>query len=152
MRNRFESFAICIVELYRCMQKIKDIEMKKLGLKANHAMCLYYLGKHQKGLTATELTDLCREDKAAISRTLSQLHDKGFVSCDVSDNKRSYRTSNYLTDKGKELVEKMKERIESAVFNGGDGLDDNARNNFYDSMELILSNLTKYIRENEVAL
>ena len=68
MENRFETFSGSIVQLNRCLQKIKDLEMRRLGLRANHAMCLYYLGRHPEGLTATQLTDLCREDKAAISR------------------------------------------------------------------------------------
>ena len=50
-------------------------------------------------LTATQLTELCKEDKAAISRTLSQLSSKGLVSCELPEHKRSYRTLYYLTDK-----------------------------------------------------
>ena len=38
MRNRFESFAGDIIELNRCLQKIKEQEMKRFGLKAGHTM------------------------------------------------------------------------------------------------------------------
>ena len=41
MKDRFETFAGSIVELNRYLQKIKDIEMKKFGLRASHTMCLY---------------------------------------------------------------------------------------------------------------
>lgn len=48
-------------------KKLKELEMGQMDLKAGYTMCLYYLGKHPEGLTATQLTELCKEDKAAIS-------------------------------------------------------------------------------------
>ena len=53
MDHRFETFSLSILELNRYLQKIKELEMKQFGLKANHTMCLYYLGQHPEGLTAT---------------------------------------------------------------------------------------------------
>lgn len=149
MRNRFESFAGYIVELNRCLQKIKELEMQQFALKANHTMCLYYLGKHPEGLTATQLTQLCREDKAAISRCMNQLMEKGLIRSDVSTSKRSYRTLNYLTQDGETLVEKMNQRIAAALSYGGNGLTDEQRTAFYDHMELILKNLSDYLEEYE---
>lgn len=145
MRNRFETFAACIIDLNRCLQKIKDAEMKRFGLRASHAMCLYYLGRHNEGLTVTQLTQLCREDKAAVSRSLSQLIEKGFVYCALTENKRSYRTPHYLTRQGVELVSLMNERIETALSHCGNGLSEEQRNTFYDALELIRTNLTAYL-------
>ena len=82
MDHRFETFSLSILELNRYLQKIKELEMKQFGLKANHTMCLYYLGQHPEGLTATQLTELCKEDKAAVSRCLSQLSDRQLVVCE----------------------------------------------------------------------
>lgn len=149
MRDRFETFAGSIVELNRYMQKIKDKEMKKFGLRANHTMCLYYLGQNEQGLTATKLTEYCKEDKAAISRCLAQLVEKELVYCELPGHKRSYRTLYYLTPQGKDLVKKVNERIKVVLFNGGDGLTEEQRNTFYDSMEIILHNLSRYIKEQE---
>ena len=66
-------------------------------------------------LTATQLTELCKEDKAAISRTLSQLSSKGLVSCELPEHKRSYRTLYYLTEEGNTVVKKISSRIYSAL-------------------------------------
>lgn len=82
MDHRFETFSLSILELNRYLQKIKELEMKQFGLKASHTMCLYYLGQHPEGLTATQLTELCKEDKAAVSRCLSQLSDRQLVVCE----------------------------------------------------------------------
>ena len=43
----------------------------------------------------------------------------------------------------------MKERITEAVSNGGKGLTDDQRTVFYESMELILINLSKYFEEQK---
>ena len=76
MFDRFETFATTIATINRYVQKIKSMEMKTLGLKGTHVMCLYSLGKHPEGLTATQLCRLCGEDKAAISRTITELTEK----------------------------------------------------------------------------
>lgn len=149
MRNRFEAFAGCILELNRCLLKIKELEMKPFGLRASHTMCLYYLGKNGAGLTATQLTELCREDKSAVSRCLSQLLGKGLIYCNLPENKRAYRTLFYLTENGQKLVKRMNRRIESVLLRGGIGLTETQRNVFYDTMELILTNLITYLNEQE---
>ena len=115
MQDRFERFVVSITELHRYLQKLKELEMGQLDLKAGYTMCLYHLGKHPEGLTATQLTELCKEDKAAISRTLSQLSAKGLVSCELPENKRSYRTLYYLTEEGSTVVKKIGSRIYSAL-------------------------------------
>ena len=62
MQDRFERFVVSITELHRYLQKLKELEMGQMDLKAGYTMCLYYLGKHPEGLTATQLTELCKED------------------------------------------------------------------------------------------
>ena len=99
------------------------------------------------GLTATQLTELCKEDKAAISRTLSQLSAKGLVSCELPENKRSYRTLYYLTEEGSTVVKKIGSRIYSALAHGGDGMTEEQRVNLYDSLERISHNLEQYLAE-----
>ena len=147
MRDRFEAFAGSIIELSRYLQKIKYAEMQKFGLRANHTMCLYYLGRCADGLTAARLTELCKEDKSAVSRCLSQLIEKGLVYCELPANKRSYRTLHYLTEEGKALVKKVNDRIEFILFKGGDGLTESQREAFYDSLEIIKNNLSGYLDE-----
>ena len=143
--NRFETFAGLITDLNRCLQKLKDEEMGRFGLKAKHTMCLYYLGQNPDGLTATRLTELCSEDKAAISRTLKQLLEKGLIVCDLPENKRSYSTLYHLTDEGTKLVDAMNKRISSALNYGGSGLTDEERLCMYNCLETIKTNLTEHL-------
>ena len=50
MQDRFERFVVSITELHRYLQKLKELEMGQMDLKAGYTMCLYYLGKHPEGL------------------------------------------------------------------------------------------------------
>ena len=134
MFDRFETFATTIATINRYVQKIKSMEMKTLGLKGTHVMCLYSLGKHPEGLTATQLCRLCGEDKAAISRTITELTEKDFVRSEASREKRAYRSRISLTEKGKYALDVV-----------GNGLSDDQRKTFYYALDLISNNLKIYI-------
>ena len=145
MISRFETISDYIVELNRYLQKIKEVEMNKLGLHAKHTMCLYYLGKYPDGLTSTELTKLCSEDKAAVSRTLTQLENGGFVSRGLPEDKRAYRAVYNLTSSGEDIVKRINEKVILAMIGAGEGLSDEQRSELYSSLELILKNLKAYL-------
>ena len=130
MQDRFERFVVSITELHRYLQKLKELEMGQMDLKAGYTMCLYYLGKHPDGLTATQLT--------------------GLVACELPEHKRSYRTLYYLTEEGNTVVKKISSRIYSALAHGGDGMTEEQRLNLYDSLERISHNLEQYLTEFSV--
>lgn len=138
MENRFDMFTGSILELNRIVQRIKDCEMKKLGLKGAHAMVLYQLGRAPEGLSAVQLTDRCREDKAAISRALSQLINKGLVQKTAPAHGRAYRTPFFLTDAGTRVVEQLNSRIEALFAKGGSLLTPRQRADFYEALELVV--------------
>ena len=147
--DRFETFTGSILELNRYLQKLKDMEMKPFGLRANHVMCLYHLGKHPQGLTVTELAEVCKEDKAAVSRCVSQLLQRELISGNFPENKRSYRTRLILTDSGRALVEQIYQKVDAAMIGGSNGMTQEQRENFYAAMELIITNLSRYIADRE---
>ena len=48
---------------------------------------------HPEGLTAAQLSQLCAEDKAAVSRSLASLAEKGYIE---SDEKKLDKKTSYL--------------------------------------------------------
>lgn len=144
MFDRFEKFALTIAQINRYIQKIKTMEMTDFGLKGNHTMCLYYLGKNTDGLTSSELCTLCKEDKAAISRTIAELENSGLVKADDTEGKREYRTKLRLTKKGEGVVCILDTKIKKALDIGGKGLTDEQRETFYATMDIIAENLENY--------
>lgn len=139
--ERFEAFTTSVTKAYKCIQKIKLAETERMGLKANHVMYMYYLGKNPQGLTATELCKLCIEDKAAVSRTIVDLTEKGFVKPAETDSGRKYRTKIMLTPEGKEKNKQLNEAIAIAVSNASSSLNETDRENFYRVFFYITDNL-----------
>ncbi len=139
MENRFENFTVAILKLNKLIQKIKLYEMRDYGLKAIHVMCVYYL-RTRGELTASELSKLTLEDKAAISRAISFLNEKGFVNYDSN----KYNAPIKLTGEGIKVSEYINRRAESAVNAGGDFLTEEERINFYSALEMIAENLKTY--------
>lgn len=137
MLQRFQSFVTGITICHKYIQKIKSMEMTEFGLKGTHVMCIFFLHHHPEGLTAAQLCQLCGEDKAAISRTLATLRQKGFLESD----EKKYRSQLRLTKAGCELAVRIDQLIEQWVGFGSDGLTDEERNTFYYALDLISNNL-----------
>jgi len=129
--ERFEAFTTSVTKAYKCIQKIKLAETERMGLKANHVMYLYHLGKKTEGLTAKELCKLCIEDKAAVSRTIVDLIKKGFVKPSETDSVRKYRTKFVLTPEGYERNKQLNEAIAMAVSKASSSLNEDDREIFY---------------------
>ena len=138
MIQRFDAFVSGITSCYKYIQRIKSMEMTEFGLKGTHVMCLYYLRQNPAGLTASQLCGLCSEDKAAISRTVSELKTRGYI---TTLSEKAYRAMLTLTAAGQEVARKFDRLIESWVTAGGDGLTDEERSNFYRSLSTITENL-----------
>ena len=142
MIQRFDAFVSGITSCYKYIQRIKSMEMTEFGLKGTHVMCLYYLRQNPGGLTASQLCGLCAEDKAAISRTVSELRSQGYI---TTLSQKAYRAMLTLTNAGQELARKFDSLIEDWVTIGGSGLSDEERSDFYKVLATIAENLRSRI-------
>ena len=149
MIQRFDAFVSGITSCYKYIQRIKSMEMTEFGLKGTHVMCLYYLRQNPTGLTASQLCGLCAEDKAAISRTVSELKSRGYI---TTLSEKAYRAMLTLTGAGHELARKFDHLIESWVTAGGDGLSDDERSDFYRSLATIAGNLRSRIESESTPI
>lgn len=145
MTDRFQAFVNGITICYKYIQKIKTMEMTEFGLKGTHVMCIFYIYHSEEELTAAKLSQLCAEDKAAISRTLVSLQEKGYVEA----GEKKYRAHLKLTEKGKQLAGQIDGLIEQWVGFGGDGLSEEERNSFYKVLAAISTNLRDNLNKDE---
>ena len=146
MQSRYEQFAGSVLCLYRCIQKIQRMEMAKYGLKGSHAQCLMAMGRYPQGITAVELCRLSGKDKAAISRTLSELAREGLVERRARDG-QTYRAPLFLTEKGLAAAARVEEAARIAVEQAGEGLTDEHRAIFYATLDLLATNLQRLSHE-----
>ncbi|MBR6800929.1 MAG: MarR family transcriptional regulator [Eubacteriaceae bacterium] len=147
MIDRFENFAAYIAQANKYILKIKAAGMERFGLKAAHLMCLYFLGKHEEGLTAGELAEYCMEDKAAISKSLSELRHKDFVRTDNENGTKVYRAKYFLSPTGKDAFAEIKDTILHITELVADGLSLEEGAILYRSLEKVVSNLKDYYLE-----
>ena len=138
MIDRFHEFLTGSTVCYKYIQRIKSMEMTELGLKGTHVACLFHLYRKPGGLTAAQLCQLCAEDKASISRTVADLRSRGYI---APGGEKNYRTLLRLTEEGMSAAKQMEAMIARWVTSGGDGLTDQQRESFYESLALISGNL-----------
>lgn len=137
MIHRFERFSYALSELSRYWHKIAGDEMARYGLKGPQCVYLLTLFRHPDGLTAARLGALCSKDKADVSRSITLMQEKGLVMRDSS----GYRALLRLTPAGIRAAEQVEQRAVTAVKLGGQGLTEESRRIFYDTMEQIAENL-----------
>lgn len=140
MISKYELFSSSVSCLYHDIQRIERMEMAKFGLKGPHAQCLLAMSRYPGGITAAQLCEVCEKDKAAISRTISELEGAQMV-CREQHNGTRYRASLMLTQKGREAAKAVSARAEMAVEQAGAGLTDAQREVFYQVLGLIAGNL-----------
>lgn len=145
MEKVFETFTLTILKINKLVQKIKHREMREFGLQCIHVMCIYYLKENASGLTASELMRLTIEDKAAISRALKVLKEKGYIEYDP----KTYNAPISLTKSGLEVAEAISVKAERAVKAGSADMSDEQRDFFYDSLHAIAENLKNYYERME---
>lgn len=151
MIQRFETFVGLIFQLQKDIQKMKQIEMQEFGLKSPHVMCLHYLSKYETGLTATQLCKLASVDKAAISRILADLLEKGYISYPEKKEGKKYNANAVLTNSGMELAAQVNQIISEMVATLGEGISEEERICMYRSLEKISENLSHTLATMDVS-
>lgn len=149
MIERFVEFTSNIAQAYKHIIRIKSSKMADFGLKASHVMCLFYIGKHPDGLTAGELIDLCREDKAGISKCLQELKKQGLIEVDDENGTKKYRAKYKITPEGAAVYEKISGIIVQVVEKCGSDLTEEERAVFYRALSVIVGNLEKICSDME---
>ena len=139
MNNRFETFTVLINRISRNIRRIKNQEMAEYNLRSSQISCLYYLYSTAH-LTATELCELCEEDKATVSRALDYLKTNGYLTCPPKGTK-CYKSPLILTDKGVAVGKKIADKIDQVLDRISGGLTEEERIGFYRSLAIISNSL-----------
>ena len=140
MIGKYKLISTSVASMYHDIQKIERIEMAKFGLKGPHAQCLLAMGRHPQGVTSAQLCEICEKDKAAISRTVSELEHQGLVQRNQRNGGR-YRALLTLTEKGLAAARSVDVKARQAVEKAGEGLEDAQREVFYRVLSSISGNL-----------
>ena len=121
MEQRYETFSLLLINISRCVQKIKNAEMATLGLKGKQVQCLFGLYNCTDGANLSKLCEMCGEDKGMMSRTVRELTKQGLVYVDAK-NERKYKNPIRLTEKGGHIAGIVAEKISLILEEGSSGI------------------------------
>ncbi len=141
MIERFEHFTYATNEIAKFWRKLAGDEMKKHGLKSPHAIYFTILANNaETGLTATQMCELSGRDKADVSRMFALMEEKGLV-VKKGVHQNLYNGVFTLTEEGLRIAGSVKQKAAKAVEIAGKDLTEEARQNFYHSLDSIVENL-----------
>lgn len=149
MEQRYTTFSLLLINISRCVQKIKNVEMAVLGLKGRQVQCLFALYNCVKGASLTKLGEMCGEDKGMMSRTVKELAEEGLVYIDAN-GEHKYKNPIRLTSKGESVAGIVAEKISSILEEGGAGISDDERTQLYRSLGIISQNLTEICKKYDI--
>lgn len=140
---RFKKFIMLIDGVHKRIGKIKYDVAPALGVKSVHLLWCYDLYKHPEGLTSAELAAINMIDRSLVSRELSVLIKGGYTEIEASGPKRGYNARILLTDKGRELAEKVEKYAEDFRRAVGVGVSEEEIASFYATLEKFHDNLRR---------
>lgn len=146
--SRFSQFDNLISGIYRSIVKLKGMEMEMLGLKGSQVRFLYQLYIASEGKTATQMCELCEEDKAAISRTIKELEAGGYIYINQNEGK-CYRKPIKLTEKGDKIGKVISDKIDEYYSIANLGIKEQEREQFYQQLTTISDNLQQLINKGD---
>ena len=146
MLDRFEQFSYSISNIYKHIMKIERDEMEKYGLRGSYVQYLIAMTRFPEGITSSKLSEICDKDKAAISRIVVEMENRGLVTRETDKN-NLYRAKLVLTDEGKNAAQFVCDRAEKAVTAAGLGLGDDDRKIFYGALAIFEANLRRISRD-----
>lgn len=144
--SRYVIFTRTITGLMHCIQRIRTIAVEEFGLKGASMNCLFHLSRAGEGMTLSELSDLCEEDKAAISRSVREMVESDYARLETQNGSR-YRAKIYLTEAGIHASKVLDQAVKAAVEEGGRFMTPEMRESFYRCLTGIYKNLEEYIQE-----
>ena len=137
---RFEKFTLLIYGIHKSINKIKFDLAPDLGVKSVHVFWVYELLLHPEGLTSAEIAAVSMVDRSLVSREIETLKREGYVTAEDSGKKRSYNARITLTEKGKELAEKIKSEAIRVQESADVGVTEEELESFYSTLEKLYTN------------
>ena len=144
--NRIEQFSYVISGINRHIQKIERDEMIKYGYKGAFAQYLVALRRYPEGITSAKLCEICDKDKAAISRVLTEMQEKGLILRETQSDHR-YNALIKLTAEGLKAAAYVDERAQAAIEAVGNEMTDENRAAFYATLDFIAAKLQTISKE-----
>ena len=150
---RFYRFVLLIDGVHKCIQKLRIDTAPYLGVKSVHIFWVYELLAHPEGLTAAELASRSMISRSLVSREIDELNKDGYIELhEMARGKRkNYNSRITLTDKGKELANKIMAEGMKVQNVANEGITVEELSFFYNILEKLHKNLCVVAAQRENA-
>ena len=145
IQERYDLFTGSLLSIAGSIQTIRSRVLARFHLRGSTLNTLVQLCRHPEGATVTELSGLCGEDKAVISRSVRELTEQGYALGQSGATR--YRAKIALTPRGQEVGHLACREIAQAVEACGGALDEAQRETFYNCLEEIRDGLSRMAEE-----
>ena len=145
IQERYDLFTGSLLSIAGSIQTIRTRVLRRFHLRGSSLNTLVQLCRHPEGATVTELSGLCGEDKASISRSVRELTEQGYARGRGESSR--YRAKIMLTPRGQEVGCLACREIAQAVETCGGALDEDQRKIFYSCLGEIRSELSRIAEE-----
>lgn len=146
-RTRALIFTSLIQQIERSLFRLKIEHMQRLGLKGIHALCIFQLAQSEDGFTQRDLIEATGEDKASISRAITQLKSKGYVKEIASSDGKKYNTRFALAKEGKPIGKIVEAQVLQALNIASEGIGLEERATLYKCLSGINTKLSSIVTE-----
>lgn len=146
MVSRFEQFTYVISGIHRYIQKLQRTEMVKYGYKGAYAQYLVAIYRHPQGVTSARLCEICDKDKAAVSRIVCEMEERGLIYREFA-GERYYNAKLKLTQDGQKAAEFVHQRARAAIVAIDNQMSDEERRAFYSTLDFISDKLQLLSKE-----
>ena len=146
MLTRFEQFCSIISTIYRDVQRLGREVMIQYGYKGAFAQYLVVLCQNPEGLSASQLSELCDKDKAAVSRVVAEMQEKGLIHRECGECS-VYKSKIKLTEEGQRIACSVCQSVHETVAAVAGELTEEERDAFYRSLGLIHGKLDSLIKD-----
>ena len=150
LENRFELFDVSVSLICKSIQKIKSEKVLQYGLKSSHVLFMVQLGRSEDGLTAAELSEVGHVDKAQISRVISELTSKGYVTKKSLHQGQKYKNKLKLTEAGRRVTHEINEIIVNVLETVSGSIPVSDLEVFYRTLFTISDNLTSMLCQSQI--
>lgn len=126
----------------RCGLQYREVELQEIGLNAANHMYIFCVCR-QPGVSQEQLSKMLHINKSNVARSLKNLEESGFIYKEINTNdKRNYCI--YPTNKAKESLPFLVEKIEKWNQFISRGLSENEIDTLYSLLKKVALNASEY--------
>lgn len=143
MKN--DSIGKFISSIYRHQSIIINNQFEQYGFGTGQYIFFIHIAKNE-GINQKDLSEILKIDRANTNRAIKKLEQLGYIYT-IEDEKDKRNRKSYLTDQGKKLMPKAKNKLTTLTEIMAKGMNDTDRKYLFKLLELVEKNVEEEVNK-----